>query len=254
MKKFLVTILAAFMVCAVAGSAAAFSNGDLTLVLYNPDDTEVAFNLGQVSGIDFGQANVELQTGISGYSFLDDMAGTSILDDVKVGMISSNNATFSSMFSSTLADDAYTVALTTLSVFGNAVTDLYNNTYGPTTDKYVGDPKTNQFHAWMNENGNAMGSYQGLNGAPDRTKAVGTFTNGVAEIYLYEISVDFGTFEVVNVKGTGVNAGLDHIAKISIYEDGRVVLNEGASPVPVPGAVVLLGSGLLGLVGIRRRK
>jgi hypothetical protein len=40
---------------------------------------------------------------------------------------------------------------------------------------------------------------------------------------------------------------------VRIYENGDVVLNPTAAPVPVPAAAWLLGSGLLGLIGLRRR-
>jgi hypothetical protein len=42
------------------------------------------------------------------------------------------------------------------------------------------------------------------------------------------------------------------IGVVRLYSDGEVVLNPSA--VPIPGSLLLLGSGLLGLFGIRRKK
>jgi hypothetical protein len=64
------------------------------------------------------------------------------------------------------------------------------------------------------------------------------FTGGFSDVYMYEYDAmnnawDYGT--------------------IRLYADGSAVLNPTSNPVPVPAAVWLLGSGLLGLIGIRRR-
>jgi len=55
------------------------------------------------------------------------------------------------------------------------------------------------------------------------------------------VKVDFSFFELADDWGTPYNA-----AEIQV-QGGNV------SAIPVPGAVLLLGSGLLGLIGIRRR-
>jgi hypothetical protein len=51
---------------------------------------------------------------------------------------------------------------------------------------------------------------------------------------------------------SGASTGLA-VATIRTYADGATQLNPRVAATPVPAAVYLLGSGLLGLVGIRRK-
>ena len=54
------------------------------------------------------------------------------------------------------------------------------------------------------------------------------------------------------VLDTGLDANTDYAGVIRLNSDGSVVLNPSA--VPIPGSILLLGSGILGLFGIRRKK
>jgi hypothetical protein len=47
--------------------------------------------------------------------------------------------------------------------------------------------------------------------------------------------------------------GINTISDV-VYKGGTLDLSAAASPVPVPAAAWLFGSGLLGLVGVARRK
>ena len=62
--------------------------------------------------------------------------------------------------------------------------------------------------------------------------------------------VDQYLYYYTGLTGSGAVNGLS-IAKIRTYADGHTELNPNA--VPIPAAVYLFGSGLLGLVGIRRK-
>jgi hypothetical protein len=48
-----------------------------------------------------------------------------------------------------------------------------------------------------------------------------------------------------------VNPDVEYMATITLDSAGNLTITN--SPVPVPGALWLLGSGLLGLVGLRRK-
>jgi hypothetical protein len=69
--------------------------------------------------------------------------------------------------------------------------------------------------------------------------------SGYVDQYLYYYSSTQNTSTYGGGPGT-------KIATIRTFSDGHTELL-GANPVPVPAAVYLLGSGLLGLIGIRRR-
>lgn len=68
-------------------------------------------------------------------------------------------------------------------------------------------------------------------------------------LYQYMTNATYNGHNEINYGGP-VNGQ----AVIRLTNDGQVILNPGTAPVPVPGAAWLLGAGLLGLAGIRRRK
>lgn len=271
MKKVLGSMLAAFMLFAAANTAAAFGEYDLTVVFYNPDDTEVAFNLGPVQNsdsgdylIDFGAQDVVLREGTMDYSILNSLPLTDSLADVRVGAWGYSRGYDAlevewGLYSNAQDIDPTPAADTNLFQFQNATHEIYM-TYGdaPEDVEFYGTD-SNEFHRLMNQTGNAWGQYNGLN-RDSGYEVIGTFNeDGVCELYLYQQAYDWLAPEdserydvMYTVDGYGVNAGKNYVAKLSIHEDGTVILN--ASEVPVPGAVILLGSGLLGLVGIRRKK
>jgi hypothetical protein len=87
----------------------------------------------------------------------------------------------------------------------------------------------------------------------DRTDSVAEY----ADMYLWHFHYNkdlpmYSRAELVGDDGNYYVPGQNEAYRsiVRIYENGDVVLN----PVPVPAAAWLLGSGLLGLVGLRRRK
>ena len=63
MKKLMVSVLAAFMVFAIAGAASAAAVGDLVAIIYNDTDNEVGLNLGAISGGNFQDHQVGRRAG-----------------------------------------------------------------------------------------------------------------------------------------------------------------------------------------------
>ncbi|MCM2286027.1 MAG: hypothetical protein NDI81_14670 [Desulfobacula sp.] len=237
MKKFLVSVMAAFMVFAIAGSAAAFSNGSLTAVIYNKTDKEVALDLGSVFNLDFTAQNVTLAA--AGSFSLSDF-GSSVVnsfDDLSVGLFARDGVGYYGYFATT--SQTAPGATGNLGNFLTASNSVMNN-YGAAATKTVkAATATNSYWKKMNNN-----STPGLYGLLSRDVANGEAVlpeEGFVDMYLYK-------YQTATDPGVG-----SYLASFRIFTDGSIVMNAGSSPVPVPGAFILLFSGLLGLVGIRRK-
>jgi hypothetical protein len=95
-------------------------------------------------------------------------------------------------------------------------------------------------------NGDLKGVYGGLvRPLNDETEAdMGLLaTQGYSDLYLFQYLRDVAINQWI--------LPTSPIAVIRMMADGSVVMNP---TVPLPGSLILLSSGLLGMVGIRRRK
>jgi hypothetical protein len=97
----------------------------------------------------------------------------------------------------------------------------------------------------MNSGGTEIGSWgtfvQPFNGV---ASLADLGTTGFVDQYLY-----YWPSTVSNTVAPGTQ-----VAKIRTYADGHTdVMNVPVNPVPIPAALYLFGSGLLGLIGIRRK-
>ncbi len=247
MKKFLVSMMAAFMVFAIAGSAAAFSNGSLTAVIYNKTDKEVALDLGNVLTLDFTQQNATLAA--AGSFNLSDYNAISSFSELKVGIYAKDTSVVDgeyAYFATTMTTNQG-ISQSTFENFWTTAGATYTN-YGAAAAKAV-KPASNSSSYWKKMDQNSTpGSYAGFNAAVAVGEAV-LPELGYVDMYLYKYGWT-PTYEVALVPG----ATTEYIASFRIFTDGSIVMNAATSPVvPVPGAFILMFSGLLGLVGIRRK-
>ena len=115
--------------------------------------------------------------------------------------------------------------------------------YGP----YLSDPTGNSNWVWTPATLNL--SYN-FSSPDDEYVSQLTFSTGGTYSYTYRFSIDNGANWLIADYGDGVSDTGTHPFNVSDLGYATV---EGGSPVPIPGAVWLLGSGLVGLIAIRRK-
>jgi hypothetical protein len=249
MKKKLLVIAAVFMLMfSFAGQAmATFSNGDLIEVIYATSGSgpEVAVDLGaftsnitanSITDTTYSNA-LSLSTLFPGYS-------NSQLS-VAYFVFNTSSSIGNTGFWVTGADGGQTnvagVKSTVASSFTSVMGD-YRTLSGQTASQIAtttGD--LNSYYTKLDKSGLAVGQFAGFIAAGNAGEAT-LASSGYVDSYLYYYAYS---------TASSANSGVE-IADIRTYADGHTEIIP-VSSVPVPAAVWLLGSGLLSLIGIRRR-
>jgi len=235
-----------------AGQASAnFETGNLILVAYNQDTAEIGVDLGNVDYVNgLTAAPTVLATGL-------DFSAAGPLNTLSMGMYESN-ADFT-----TYAWDLYfATTVPTVSAYSHnwsngmyfssqekSIGGYYNGL--PGTNVVVADPKhASSYDVLMNMGSTGPGNYGGMNG--DLTVGEAKLGTDPVDMYLYHFrSVGYSGMELVMSE---VVAGQDWVAKLTLDNGTLTAVNQlPASEVPVPATVLLFGSSLLGLFGIRRK-
>jgi hypothetical protein len=236
-KKILSVVIALMMVFAAgAASATMDTTNNLILAIYNTDlDREITYEM------DYGIGEI---AGLAGGTVL--QSGIEVADMTNFLMYSGDYNTGSFYFTTTsetgggvngLGFSSFTSALITT---GAALTE--GELHGATT-------QANSVNNKMN--GVSIGSYSTFNADPgvgeastEDLLAAGDYVD--VYLYNYAVNMNTGVFELANMVD-----GQDYMSvlRLELQDDGTATM----STVPVPGAVWLLGSALLGLVGLRRR-
>jgi len=187
-----------------------------------------------------------LQPRLGGLAFYDDVAGLTWLADANYAQTSSYAGALSDGRMTWQAANDWAASLTVDGVSGWRLAD----TLQPDTSC---DLQSGSVSYGYNCTGSEMGNlfYNVLGNVADSLTNTGPFSN-IAQSYYFsatEQSPNGGGALVFNM-GSGFQIGSNKL-------DARyawAVQSGDVSPVPVPAAVWLLGSGLIGLVGFTKRK
>jgi hypothetical protein len=233
MKKFLVIVAAALLMMGLAGQANAsyFGGGDLIEVLYDSSTgVEVAVDLGAISSLQSETKTVDLTT----------FGTTATWSQVTA-------AYFAVSATSGYPYNAYIAAVTTptnvsnqAANFQSAISSLLSlyASSGTATASFTSNPSG---YVTL-----ANGSYGGFLKSDVSTNQYGAEVNeangGTQNLYYWTLTSN----RYSGTPGT-------QVAGISITSlDGVTTVNVASTP--IPPSVLLMGTGLLGLVGIGRRK
>lgn len=254
MKKFLLGLTVLLTVVAANSQAFAyFESGKLILSVYNETDMDLGIDLGVAMDLaTTTDTNVVLAAAgtVSLDKFGDNVDSWSDLSAGAWGGVSSLYQIYEGMTDTV----APAVPLSQISKFFSANADVSLTGYGDSNNgeqfAVISSSDINSYDKKMNSNSNAPGIFGGINpyGSTNKSEAnLGLLdTVGYVDLYLY-------AYDAMN-NMAGLSGGSAPNATIRIMADGSVVLNATDAPeVPLPGSLVLLSSGLLGMIGIRRK-
>lgn len=249
MKKKMITLLAgALMTIAMAANASAyFEQGNLIRVVYDKSiNMEVATDLGSISSI-LPAAGGSVTLGGGASSYLGSALAGSSLSNLNVAYFSWNSANVDLWLSSKAATQS---VLTSQWNTGTGAVQSVMNRYlglaGSTTSRV--DLSTADANSYWNkldknsttQSGKFGGLYLAQNGELNLS-ALATGGTVAQNLYFWNSQTAAGTMLDITIETLA-----DGSTRISSTQ-------EPPSSVPVPAAAYLLGSGLLGLVGIRRK-
>lgn len=250
MKKYLIPLILGMALLGLVGLAQAssyFTQGHLIRAIVDVSkNIEVLTDLGDVST---WTTPGSAPAGAFGPAFDLSAFGGDSWDKLTVGyfVYSVNGSLINAWTSGPL--DGQTSGARKAGVFQSAASAVLNN--------YVGDSQTrvgiieagnpNGYYAQMNKNGTAPGSFAGLIPAGNgEISLAGLLSNSSVEQALYYYPNMTATMGAT----LGTLIASLHTVKIDGTHGQTVV---GGSAVPIPASVFLLGSGLLGLLGVRSR-
>ena len=244
--------MAVFLGVAGASSSALayFENGtnsSLVLSIYNKENNEIAIDLGRVLDTitlqntivaPAGSWNIDMFPGLT----LSDLNGSARAADVTYGSVQRYNL----FFSENTTDTPVIASTRMFTPFTNAnVASFGTYSESGTSTALIESAHDNSYFWRMIGISDLEGRFGGLVlPANEETEAdMGLLeTQGYVDLFLFNYFRELSTATTINPSTP--------VAVIRMMADGSVMMNP---TVPLPGSLILLSSGLLGMVGIRRK-
>jgi hypothetical protein len=252
MKKLLLVFAACLLVFGVAGQAkASFSQGDLIRVVYEASGTlEEASDIGSAAGIQAGTTGALLSNSLNltgaggvfaGYTGTLDVAYFAVNGTSQFWTSGTQGGTETNTGSSTWKGTTSPAAIDVLTSYSNASGGTQNAQL-----IYTGTgAATYSYYKSLDKNGAGIGSFNYFytTGTGDGQIALASSGgSGNQDIFYWATP---GTKVASPISGS--------FTLTTSLVNGTITTAQLSSPVPIPPSVLLLGSGLLGLIGIRRR-
>lgn len=249
MKKILMLLVVTMLLLGVKGQAmASFANGDLIRVVYSTSGTmETATDLGSISSLTSASTtNVVYNANNFNLSALGGTADASnsyvAYYSITLAPSPANQAWVSGPLAGVSKASKTQFASAYLTGVGNT-NGMYDVASGGAKQVTVLMSDPNSYWMQLNRGGSSIGRMNNFlsSGYSAEASLAGLSTVGYVDQTIYYYG---------SLSGAGTATGLN-VATIRTYADGHTALNPSA--VPIPAAVYLFGSGLLSLVGIRRK-
>jgi hypothetical protein len=247
-KKIIVLLAGALMALSASSAFANFTDGDLIRVVYqrSTGTVEVATDLGSLSTLLATVATdhtVTVGGGADAFTLATGNAATVSTGDYYVAYFASNRSGVKQLWLS--GTDALKTGSLKTSLGNSVVTALYNE-YGKGNSGTVVST-TDDANSYKVKAGD-VGSFGTVmtTGYTNVDASLATLASGSVLQTLY-FSADYGKSALLTTVMDGTTA-----ITLLTNADGSTTIN--GTPTPIPAAMYLLGSGLMGMVGLRRKK
>ena len=240
-KKIAATVAAALMTLSASSAFASFADLELIRVYYDRSGNEYATDLGNVKALTAAGANTTIAGSFGSLSAGSSFAAYFALDRSTGELWASNSTTTTPLINGT------SVGLTTLK---SGTTNMYSlyNTQGGTTYSGLASASNsykNKISATQGNLANAINNTYRMGTEASLASVIGTPDGSAAQTLYYWYN---GTTTIAQDK-----IGFS-LASITTLADGSTVITSNLNPTtPIPPAFLLMGSGLLGMVGLRRK-
>lgn len=246
MKLRFITVLTIVLMTALSSQAFAyFANNDLIEVVYNGTTAERAIDLGSLTTLNLSALTSPLT--LSGANSINLSAlQASSWSQLNVGFFAYSGSTYQEYFATT-QNTTPAIVSSSRTAFANAyssVAGLYGGSGTQIVDASTSSPNT--YVKKMDSNGTTPGYYAGFNnesqnGLIGEANLAALDTGGSVSMYLYHFNI------VTAVNGV---LGTPYSAILTLNANGSTVAQ---AVTPIPASILLFGSGLLGLVGLKRK-